>query len=116
MAFALLVNLSMEMFIPTPEEKNLFGIIMFYMVFNFFGSFIFLVKNYRAKIMGIFSLVLGFIFEFSFMRPDWVQKIYTLNIEAGVVMAFIISAFYWFIPWGIPSYILNKYFMKNVAV
>ncbi len=109
MAFALLINLSMEMLIPTPEEKDASGIITFYMVFNLVGSVILLVKNYEPKLMGMFSLFIGFVFEFAFMRPDWVQNIYALNIEVGVIIAVIISAIYWFVPWGIPSYIAHRY-------
>jgi hypothetical protein len=79
------------------------------MIFNLVGSVILLIKNYEAKVMGALSLLIGFIFEFSFMRPDWVQNVYALNIEAGVLGAVIVSAFYWFIPWGLPSYVIHKY-------
>jgi hypothetical protein len=109
MASALLINLSMEMFIPTPEEKQPLGIIFFYMMFNFVGSIVLLLKNYQAKIMGILSLILGFIFEFVFMRPDWVQNIYNFNINEGVLGGFLISALYWFIPWSVPTLIFHKF-------
>jgi hypothetical protein len=58
----------MEIFIPTPEEKQLFGIVILYMIFNFASSVILLVKNYEAKIRGALSLLFGFILEFAFMR------------------------------------------------
>jgi hypothetical protein len=99
----------MEMLIPTPEEKQPLGIIFFYMMFNFLGTIILLLKNYQAKIMGALSLVLGFIFEFSFMRPDWVQNIYAFNVNIGVLMAVLVSALYWFIPWSVPTFVFHKF-------
>jgi hypothetical protein len=103
----------METLIPTPEEKQVAGIVIGYMIFNFFGGLIFLFKNYEAKKMGLLSLTLGFILEFAFMKPDWVQNIYTFNIAEPVIAALIISAFYWFTMWGGPSYIIRKYLIKN---
>ena len=104
--FVLTVNLSMEMFIPTPEEKNAVAIAIFYLIFSFPGSLIFLLKNYKPIRMGLLSLIIGFILEFAFMMPDWVQNIYSFNITGGVVVAVIVSAIYWFIAWGVPAYIL----------
>jgi hypothetical protein len=109
---ALLINLTMEMTIPTPEEKNAVGIVMFYLLFNFAGSIIFLLKNYRTRVMALLSFIVGFIMEFSFMRPDWVMKIYALQFTGDVVGAVIVSAIYWLIPWGVPAYILHRYVFK----
>ena len=109
---AMLINLTMELTIPTPEEKNAFGIITLYILFSLPGSLIFLFKNYKPQIMGLFSLVIGFFFEFAFMRPDWVMKIYALNIGESIG-AVIISAIYWFIPWSIPTYVLQRYIIKE---
>jgi hypothetical protein len=111
--FALLVNLSMELLIPTPEEKQATMIIMFYMLFSLFGSLIYLLKNYRAVRMGLLSLVIGFVLEFAFMRPDWVLKIYGLNIGGDVIGAVLVTSLYWFIAWGIPSYVLHRYVFKT---
>jgi hypothetical protein len=109
MAVALLINLPMEILIPTPEEKNPLAIIFFYTMFNFVGSIIFLLKKYQAKIMGILSFVLGFLLEFTFMRPDWVQDIYALNISVRILLPVLISAVYWFIPWSVPTFVLHKF-------
>jgi hypothetical protein len=118
--FALLVNLSLEILIPTPEEKQMAGIIMFYILFSFLGSLIFLFKNFRPLHMGLLSLIIGFILEFAFMRPDWVQNIYAFNISektiGPIVVAIIVSSFYWFIAWGIPSYLIHKYLLKTRAL
>lgn len=109
---ALLINLTMEMTIPTPEEKNAIGIAMFYLLFSLPGSLVFLFKNYRPLIMGLLSFVIGFLMEFSFMRPEWVMKIYSLTVGPGEIVAVIVSAVYWFIPWGVSAFILQRYILK----
>ena len=110
---ALLINLTMELTIPTPEEKNAFAIVFFYLLFSLPGSLVLLFKNYRPLKMGLLSFVIGFIFEFAFMRPDWVMKIYSLTAGPDVIGAVIISAVYWLIPWSVPTYILQKYIIKE---
>jgi hypothetical protein len=110
---ALLINLTMEIVIPTPEEKDAVGIAMFYLMFSLPGSLILLFKNYRPLVMGLLSFVIGFLMEFAFMRPDWVMKIYSLTVGPGEIVAFIVSAVYWFIPWGIPAFILQRYIIKE---
>lgn len=109
---AMLINLTMELTIPTPEEKNAFAIVFFYALFSLPGALVLLLKNYKPWIMGLLSLGIGFFFEFSFMRPDWVMNIYALNIGASILSA-IISAIYWFIPWSVPAFILQKYILKE---
>ncbi len=109
---ALLINLTMEMTIPTPEEKNAIGIAMFYLLFSLPGSLVFLFKIYRPLIMGLLSFVIGFLMEFSFMRPEWVMKIYSLTVGPGEIVAVIVSAVYWFIPWGVSAFILQRYILK----
>ena len=109
MAIVLAINLSMEMLIPTPEEKHASGIIIFYSLFSIAGSAILLFKDYKPAMMGMLSFVLGFIFEFTFMRPDWVQNIYAFRITGEVILTVVISAIYWFIPWGVPTYIIKKF-------
>lgn len=113
-SIALLINLSIEMLIPTPEQKNAIGIIMFYIIFSFIGSSVFFFKNYTYRRMGLLSLLLGFIFEFTFMRPAWVYDIFALKITFGVILTVIISALYWFIPWGVPAYIIHRYLSKQL--
>ena len=110
---AIAFNLSMEILIPTPEEKLVLPIVIFYSLFSIIGAMIFFFKNYKPMKMGFLSLILGFIFEFTFMRPDWVNKIYAIKIEGDVIGAVIVTAFYWFIAWGIPSYIIHKYLIKS---
>lgn len=102
--FALLVNLSMEMIIPTPEVKEPMNIVFFYTIFQFVGSLVFLLKDFESGKMGFLSLVAGFILEFTLMNPEWVKSIYSLSIGGDVIVAAIVSAFYWFIAWGGPSY------------
>lgn len=126
MAFVLAINLSMELLISPENHKiideygwayfiqhQFFGIIIFYLLFNFVGVLVFLKTNYRPLRMGILSFVLGFIFEFTFMLPEWVQNIYALRITEDVIGAIIVSSLYWFIPWGLPSYVIHKYYPIN---
>lgn len=117
----------MEILVPTPEREKIIaeygwanfvqskvtGLVMFYMIFSFVGSIIFLFKFYKPIIMGILSLVIGFILEFAFMKPEWVQNICVVRIGGDDVVAVIVSALYWFIPWGMPSYIVHKYIFKS---
>jgi hypothetical protein len=110
--FPLLINLSMEILIPTAEEKQVTGIIMFFLIFSFFGSLIYLKKNYRWVKMGMLSLLIGFILEFAFMRPEWVLNIYNSNITGDVIGAVLVTSLYWFIAWGIPSFALHRLFSK----
>jgi len=116
MLCALLISLSMEMLIPTPEVKQALGIIMFYTIFNFVGCIIFLLKTYKPMKMGVLSLIIGFVLEFALMKPEWVQKIYIFKIDGDVIGALIVTSIYWLIAWGIPSYIIHKYLNKNKAL
>ncbi|MDH5437595.1 MAG: hypothetical protein OEX76_01695 [Candidatus Bathyarchaeota archaeon] len=127
--FALATNLVMEIFVPTPEREKIVaehgwaymvqskvtGLTFFYGIFSFVGGVVFLSKSYKPLIMGFLSFVVGFVFEFAFMNPEWVQKIYSLQVGADVVVAVIVSAFYWFIPWGVPSYIFHRWIFKRAA-
>ena len=121
MVSAVLLNLSMEV-IFGPENRQalleygwryliqhrLIGILTFYSIFNLAGTMILLKKGYGSQEMGILSLIIGFIFEFLWMRPDWVQDLSSLRITGGVVVAVIVSAFYWFAAWGVPSRFLHR--------
>ncbi|UCD73657.1 MAG: hypothetical protein JSW01_03205 [Candidatus Bathyarchaeota archaeon] len=121
MVSAVLLNLSMEV-IFGPENRQallehgwqyliqhrLVGILIFYSIFNLAGTTILLKKDYGSREMGVLSLIIGFIFEFLWMRPDWVQDLSSLRITGGVIVAIIISAFYWFAAWGVPSRFLHR--------
>ena len=48
----------------------LFGTTIFYTIFSFFGALIFYFKNYNYKKMGLLSLLLGFILEFTILQPN----------------------------------------------
>lgn len=101
----------------------LFGTTIFYTIFSFFGALIFYFKNYNYKKMGLLSLLLGFILEFTILQPNipegegsgasWVQGWYNLNINGETIVGTLISAVYWFIGWGLPSYVIHKYSGKS---
>ena len=117
--FAVWINLFLEISLrfifEIPETLDVKGIMIFFSIFNFFGALIFFFRRYKAKIMGLLSLVLGQVCEFSFMRPEWVQKIYALEIGMDVIMPFIISSIiYWFPAWLIPSYVIHRYLKKMI--
>ena len=127
LAFVLLVNLSLELIVPTPEREVVIAehgleyfikdkikvLIIFYAIFNFVGSMIFFFKNYKWRKMGLLSFIVGFILEFLLMKPDWVQNIYSLSISFDVITAVVVSALYWFGAWGAPAYILHKYIIRE---
>ena len=113
--FALLINLSLEIVLRLilwiPEALDIRGIIIFFSIFSFFGTLIFFYKSYRPRKMGLLSLVFGQICEFTFMKPEWVQNFYALEISMDAIIPFILSSIiYWFPAWFIPSYIIHKYF------
>ncbi len=93
--------------------NQLVGVTILYSIFSFVGSIIFFKKRFDFKRMGLLSFISGFVLEFTFMRPEWVQAIYELRVSGEVIGAVIVSSLYWFIPWGVPSYILQKYFLKE---
>jgi len=100
-------------------SEIIFGVTMFYMLFSLPGALILHLKNFNPKKMGLLSLILGFILEFTVLQPNipegegggasWVQGWYAFNISGETIVGTLISAFYWFIVWGIPSYIFHKY-------
>ena len=103
--------------------EMMFGTTLFYAIFSFFGSLIFHLKKYDYKKMGLLSLFLGFILEFTVLQPSipegkgsgasWVQGWRSLEITGETIAGTIISAFYWFIAWGIPSYIIHRYLIES---
>jgi hypothetical protein len=90
-------------------RNSLIGMGILYALLSFVGLLILLKKEYTPVRMGILSLVLGFVIEFFFMKPDWVYAIADFRITGGVFVAVLLSAFYWFAVWGFPSYIVKKY-------
>jgi len=115
--FALSINLSLEIVLRLilwiPEALDIRGIIIFFSIFSFFGTLIFFYKSYRPRKMGLLSLVFGQICEFTFMKPEWVQDFYALEISMDAIIPFILSSIiYWFPAWFIPSYIIHKYYHR----
>ena len=97
--------------IPEPWDPGLF---IFYFIFNSIGTIIFFIGKYNSKIMGIFSLIIGQILEFTFMRPEWVKKFYALEIGGETIAPLIVSSILaWFPVWFFPSYIAHKYIFKR---
>ena len=103
-----------------------FGTTIFYTIFSFFGALIFYFKNYNYKKMGLLSLLLGFILEFTILQPSipegegsgasWVQGWYSLNISGETIVGTLISAIYWFMSWAIPTYIIYKFLIKQTEI
>jgi len=123
---AILVNVAMEIAVPTPEKArviaehgwghylsvNVRGLILFYALFNLIGGVIYISTNLRSVEMGVSSLVVGFVLEFALMRPDWVLHILALRVAPADVVAVIVSMFYWYVAWGLPSYLIQRYLMS----
>ena len=90
-------------------RNSLVGMGILYAILSLIGLLILLESGYTPVKMGVFSLILGFLIEFLFMKPDWVYAITSLRITGGVFIAVLLSAIYWFAVWGVPSYIIKKY-------
>lgn len=91
-------------------RHSLTGMVVLFAFISLLGVVLFLWKKYDPVKMGILSLILGFAIEFIFMKPDWVHALSTFKITGGVLIAVLVSALYWFAVWGIPSYVISKYF------
>jgi hypothetical protein len=123
---AVLTNVAMEIAIPTPEKVgviaehgwghylavNVRGLILFYALFNLIGGVIYNSTNLRSVEMGVSSLVIGFLLEFAFRRPDWVLHILALQPTPGDFVAVVVSMFYWYVSWGLPSYLIGRYLLS----
>ena len=121
---ALVINLTLELIVPTPERAKIVAehgleyfllshtkvIIIFYLIFSLIGALIYFYNNYKPLTMGILSFVVGFFLEFTLMRPDWVEDIITSSFHPGLISSVVVSAIYWFVPWGVPVYLIKKYF------
>jgi len=111
---ALVINLFLEIIFrflfEIPEELDIFGILLFFSIFNLFGTVILFFRNYNPIKMGLLSLIFGQILEFTFMRPEWVLRMYAFEFSGETITSFVISSIlYWFPAWLIPSFILHKY-------
>ncbi|MBU7045651.1 MAG: hypothetical protein HXS54_04375 [Theionarchaea archaeon] len=90
-------------------RNSLVGMGVLYALLSFIGLLILIKREYTPVKMGVLSLILGFVIEFLFMKPGWVYSIAHFQITAGVIIAVLLSAFYWFAVWGFPSYMLKRY-------
>lgn len=90
-------------------RTSLLSMIILFAIISLVGLIIFLKKGYTPKQMGVLSLVLGFAIEFLFMKPDWVLSITGGTIKGGTLIAVLLSAFYWFAVWWIPSYGVQRF-------
>jgi len=112
------INLVMEItfrfFLEIPEKLDILGTSVFFLIFSFFGALIFFHKRYTPIKMGLLSLFFGQFLEFTFMRPEWVIRFYSLEFTEESIIPFIISSLiYWFPAWLIPSYILHRFKTKT---
>ncbi|MCD6108420.1 MAG: hypothetical protein J7J89_02960 [Thermoplasmata archaeon] len=114
LAINLLLEIVLRFVFEIPEELDIRGIILFFSIFNLFGTVILFFKNYNPIKMGLLSLIFGQILEFTFMRPEWVLRMYAFEFSGETIAPFIISsALYWFPTWLIPSFIIHKYIMRG---
>ncbi len=97
--------------IPEPWDP---GIFFFYSLFSLVGAILLFFSDCNAKKMGILSLVVGLLLEFTFMKPEWVQKFYALEINGEAIAPLIASSILaWFPIWFFPSYLVHKYVNKK---
>ena len=123
---AVLTNVAMEITVPTPETAgvvaehgwshyltvNVRSLILFYALYNLIGGVIYNSTNLRSVEMGVFSLAVGFALEFAFRKPDWVHHILALQPTPGDFVGVVVSMFYWYIAWGLPSYLIGRYLLS----
>jgi hypothetical protein len=123
MTFILTVNMLMEIVVVKPEtlpiieeyswgyfiiSKLTGGILIMYALYDLLGTIIYYKLKLTPIKMGLIGLAVGMIMEFFFMKPDWVMRFYSLDISFGVIGGLITTAFYWYIPWAAPPYLINK--------
>ena len=87
------------------------GALFFWILFCLLGSGIFLKKERDPKIIGVYSWVLGYLFEFTWMRPNWVQAILG-EIEMWyfeLFAAILVTSFTWFMVWALPTYVIGRF-------
>jgi len=108
-ASSLLINVSMEALLCPENLAIVNQIIIFYILFSLLGALVFLRKSCGPRGMGVLSFIFGFIFEFTFMLPDWVRNVYALKINMDTAAAVVVSAFYWFLAWAAPSFVIHRW-------
>jgi len=120
-AYVLTVNIFLELVISPENHKIIaehgwdyflknvfFGITVFYVIFNSVGTIIFIKKRYDPKRMGVLSLIIALILEFTVMRPEWVQNVYKFTISGETFGAIVVTSIFWFATWSVPSYLARK--------
>ncbi len=85
------------------------GAMVLFLIISLVGTIVFLKTGFRPRIMGILSWALGFLLEFTLMKPEWVQSLLNLTPTEDAIGAIIVSSIYWLIPWGLPSYLLYRF-------
>ena len=85
------------------------GAMILFLIISLVGTIVFLKTGFSPCIMGILSWALGFLLEFTLMKPEWVQSILNLAPTEDVIGAIIVSSIYWVIPWGLPAYLLTRF-------
>jgi len=85
------------------------GAMILFLIISLVGTIVFIKTGFRPRIMAILSWVLGFVLEFTLMKPEWVQSILNLAPTEDVIGAIIVSSIYWLIPWGLPAYLLTRF-------
>jgi hypothetical protein len=89
-------------------QEQVVGVVVLYILTGLIGTIVFLRTRLKWVVLGSLSLAIGAVLEFAFMRPQWVQDVFALHMDAGVMIAVVISALYWFIIWGLPAFLLAK--------
>lgn len=120
----LVVTLTMELTF-SPEKRQIWnergtiglltsmefiGTIIFLFMYGIIGGTLHQKKIRNPAYLGILSLIIGHICEFTFMRPAWVRMLLgeiPLN-QNEVTLAIMISSIFWFIAWAIPAYITGR--------
>ncbi|MFC1682174.1 hypothetical protein ACFL0X_00985 [Nanoarchaeota archaeon] len=81
-----------------------------YVPYSIIGALVKIKKNFSAIQMGIISALVGVIvIEVS----GWIIRIFREGILSNW-FGFTITIIYWFGAWAIPTYIIDKYFKKEL--
>jgi len=107
-ASTMVVNVTLELLLGHPA----WGIVGFYALFSILGSLVLHWKRLKPLPMGMLSLAAGWFCELTFMKPDFLQDVHALRISARLIFTLVITSLYWFLAWGVPTWIVHRYF-KN---
>ncbi len=91
------------------------GALFFWVLYCILGVGIFLKKENNPKIIGAYSWVLGYMLEFTWIRPNWVQAILG-EIEMSrleLLAAVLVSSLCWFMSWALPAYVIIRFLVKE---